>query len=364
MLKWWYGFDDFKVKEAYIEAMYSKQAKDKPITKVFYDTMSNFYDGVASTTTTKWEGDKEGTDITSTKIEKEKKAFISDKTSAELAEVMAEHATSQEKINFKNILFTQETQAELGKLLELFGLELVEKYVIETIHHPSIKDDYVHPEFRFIDIKKIENVLKQIDHVSIGLFYAIELIVNALGRKIDDKIFESNEYLEISKGIAGINTELKRLELRESNMMDVWRSKFISVEKWCIAEYKKSISLGFVCDIKDVKKDDGTVSPPKFFEQILDIDQERLGANFPIVYKNMIQHIDTEIQKRRDFLEKTKDKPIIFQTISRELITGILEVMENLKQDTHLAQEERDTWYKKFDAYCDKILYLNEGKIH
>ena len=342
--------------------MYKKQAKDKPITKVFYDTMRNFYDGVASTTTRK--GDDEDTDITNTQIEKEKKEFITDKTSRELAEVMAEHATSQEKINFKNIFFTQETQTELGNTLKSFGLELLEKYVVETIHHPSIKDDYVHPEFRFIDIKRIENVLKQIDHVSIGLFYAIELIVNALGRKIDDDVFESNEYLEISKGIAGINTELKRLELRESNMMDVWRSKFIAVEQWCIAEYKKSITLGFVCDIKDVKKDDGAVAPPKFFEEILDIDQERLGVNFPIVYKDMIQHIDTEIQKRRDFLEKTKDKPIIFQTISRELITGILEVMEDLKQDTHLAQEERDTWYKKFDAYCDKILYLNQGKIH
>lgn len=216
------GFDDFNLRQDYINILCANQERQAPEIRIFKEMMDNFYDGAI------WM-DKEK----SPTIEQHRLEHMKTNTKDELFYVITSQYQNNDTTNLNAAIYTQNTQEELGDTLQTFGLELEKKYAIEEINDPKIIAHYMHPVFRFVDIQKINQLLQKVKLADTDFLRGITTIINALGRTIYngfDNERTDNE-LDISMSIKELNTQLQRLGLREEDMMTNRRSLFIALEQ-------------------------------------------------------------------------------------------------------------------------------------
>jgi hypothetical protein len=186
-----------------------------------------------------------------------------------------------------------------------------------------------------------------------------------LGEKIANGFDKerSDEEIDIFSWIKEFNLLLKKSKVRENEIMNYRRNIFTALEKWCLVEYKEALLLWFYCNIQEGIYPEATkLSPPIFFDEIFDAKRKNdKGINYPDICKTLVKNIETEIEERRGFLERIKNKPAIAKRVYRELITGIVGTTEIIKDIKSLEKEEKEDIISQFDEYCVKIIHLNGG---
>jgi hypothetical protein len=126
-------------------------------------------------------------------IETSSNEDVKEETKEEIYAVLHNTRKYPDDYNLTARLYTQETKKRIGEVLNDFGLELYQKYMIggskdeDEYSENSINDNEsisIYTEFTFTDIKKFVGFLKTIEIVDDELMKNIAIVINSLGQKI------------------------------------------------------------------------------------------------------------------------------------------------------------------------------------